>query len=237
MCYALVAMAIFVAGDKEASDALSRFSTEFKAKEVDARVAAVTELAQVQHEKVHSKLGALLTMDVREVRVAAAKGLGAAEENKKKVVNYLTSGFLANQHDVTVEAAVIDALDRIKDGQGRALLETVIKSAEVESAKAAINTIGECRKKDLLGSLIEMFKWLEARAKEYQTAGPRARGYVGRGLPGDTGPTVDPEAPKRARILSPVINQVLYSLTGAKLSTSQEWDDWWKKNGSSFKFP
>jgi hypothetical protein len=236
MLFTLMAVVLLAAGDKEASDALSRFSVEFKAKEVDARVAAVTELAQIQHEKIHSKLGALLTTDVREVRVAAAKGLAGAQENKKKVVSYLTNGFLANQNDVVVEAAVIDALDRIKEGQGRSLLETVIKSGEVDAAKSAVNTIGECRKKELLESLISMYKWLDARAKEYQTAGPRARGYVGRGI-GDPGPTVDPEAPKRAKSLGPVISQVLCSLTGAKLATSQEWDDWWQKNGSSFKFP
>lgn len=237
MVAALLLCCVLGADEKEAAEALARFSVEFKSKDIEVRVAAVTALAQVQHEKVHSKLAGLLLTDAPEIRISAAQGLAGGQENRKKVTVYLTNGFLANQNDLKVEAAIIDALEKLKPGLGRATLENIIRTAEIETAKIAIQTAGECRKKDLVESLIALYQALDARAKEYQTAGPRARGYVGRGLPGDPGPTVDPEAPKRARALDPVFNQVLYGLTGEKLASSREWADWWKKNGAGFTLP
>jgi hypothetical protein len=85
--------------------------------------------------------------------------------------------------------------------------------------------------------MIAFYMWMEAQAKAYQSAGPKAKGLVGRGLPGDTGPTVDSSAPKRMKELAPVLDKTLYTLTGQRLTTPQEWEDWWKKNESSFKFP
>src|SRR5438477_8527909 len=99
-----------LADEKEAAEALSKFSAAFKAKEIEARVDAVNELAKTQHEKIYTKLGSLLLTDVREVRIAAAKGLAGAEEHKKKVTNYFLNGFLANASDLGVEAAIIESL-------------------------------------------------------------------------------------------------------------------------------
>jgi hypothetical protein len=237
MSAAALVLALLLADEKEAAESLSKFNAAFKAKEVDARVAAVEELAKIQHEKVYTKLGSLLLTDVREVRIAAAKGLGGAEEHKKKVTNYFLNGFLANAADLTVEAAIIESLEKLQTGLGRAALESYFKAADIATAKVAIETAGELRKKEYIGSLIELAKWLEQTAKEYLSAGPKAKGFVGKGLPGDQGTTVDSEAPKRHKALAPVIDKVLSALTGQKLSTPQEWDDWWRKNGSSFKFP
>jgi len=230
-------LALFQSNDKDAIEAISRFATAMKSKDVDARVAAVGELARIQHEKVYLKLGTQLLGDVREVRIAAAKGLGGAEDHKKKVTGYFLNGFLANAADLGVEAAIIESLEKLQPGLGRTTLETYFKSTDVQTAKTAIETAGELRKKEYIGSLIELHKWLEARAKEYLSAGPRAKGFVGKGLPGDQGTTVDSEAPKRQKALAPVIDKVLGALTGQKFSTPQEWDDWWQKNGSTFKIP
>ena len=228
---------LLLADEKEAAEALSKFNAAFKAKEVDARVAAVAELAKTQHEKVYTKLGSLLLTDVREVRIAAAKGLSGAEDHKKKVTSYFLNGFLANAADLTVEAAIIEALDTLQAGLGRQALESYFKSPDVATAKTAIETAGELRKKEYIGSLIELDKYLEQKAKEYLSAGPKAKGFVGKGLPGDQGTTVDSEAPKRQKALAPVIDKVLGALTGQKFATPQEWDDWWRKNGSTFKIP
>jgi len=230
-------LALALADEKEAAEALSKFNAAFKSKEVDARVAAVGELAKTQHEKVYTKLGSLLLTDVREVRIAAAKGLGGAEDHRKKVASYFLNGFLANAGDLTVEAAIIEAMDALEAGLGRRALEAYFKSPDVATAKTAIETAGELKKKEYVGSLIELDKYLEQKAKEYLSAGPKAKGFVGKGLPGDQGTTVDSEAPKRQKALSPVIDKVLGALSGQKFSTPQEWDDWWRKNASTFKIP
>ncbi len=230
-------LALFLADEKDAAEALSKFGAAFKTKDVDERVAAVAELAKTRHEKVYTKLGSLLLTDVREVRIAAAKGLGSAEDHQKKVTSYFLNGFLANANDLAVEAAIIEALDALQAGLGRSALESYLKSPDIATAKTAIETAGELRKKDYIGSLIELDKHLEQRAKEYLSAGPRAKGLVGKGLPGDQGTTVDSEAPKRQKALAPVIDKVLGALTGQKFATPQEWDDWWRKNASTFKIP
>lgn len=221
----------------EASDALSKFNTAYKAKEVDARVAAVDELAKTQHEKVHTKLGNLLVNDVKEVRLAAAKGLAGAQENKKKVVGYLNNGFLANAAEPTVEAAIIEALDKQQEGLGKQTLEAHFRGSDLQAAKTAIETVGALKRKDLIESLVALYKWMEEKAKEYETAGMKGKGLVGRGLPGSKEPTVDSEAPKRLRTLGPVVDKTLYLLTNQRLTGWKEWDEWWKKNGSDFKFP
>lgn len=233
----VLAMALFLGDEKEAAEALSKFSSAYKAKEVDARVAAVTELAATQHDKVYSKLGALLLIDAREVRLAAVKGLAGAADHQKKITNYLINGFLANAPDLGIEAAIIEGLDKLQAGLGRTTLEGFLHSPDIQTAKTAIETAGELRKKDYIGPLIELYKYLELKSKEYLSAGPRAKGYVGRGAAGDPGKDLDPEAPKRLRTLGPVLDKVLGSLTGMKFATPQEWDDWWHKNGTAFRIP
>jgi hypothetical protein len=237
MAAIVLLLALALTDDKEASEALSKFNAAFKSKEVDARVAAVAELAKTPHEKVYTKLGSLLLTDAREIRIAAAKGLGGAEDHKKKVTSYFLNGFLANAGDLSVEAAIIESMETLQAGLGRQALESYFKSPDVATAKTAIETAGELRKKDYIGLLIELDKYLETEAKKYLSAGPKAKGFVGKGLPGDQGTTVDSEAPKRQKALSPVIDKVLGALTGQKFSTPQEWDDWWRKNASTFKLP
>src|SRR6185295_8691761 len=105
-------LALVAADEKEASEALSKFTTAFKAKEVEARVSAVNEQSKIQNAKVYAKLGALLLTDAREIRIAAAKGLAGAEDHKKKVTNYFLNGFLANPGDLGVEAAIIESLEK-----------------------------------------------------------------------------------------------------------------------------
>src|SRR2546422_585545 len=154
----IVAILALLAAD-EKDDALSKFAAAFKAKEVDARVAAVAELAKTQHEKVHSKLGSLLLTDVAEVRIAAAKGLSGAQDSKKKITNYLLNGFLANAADLAVEAEIIEALDKLQSGLGKSALESYFKGADFQAAKTAIETAGQLKRKELIASLIAFYKW------------------------------------------------------------------------------
>ena len=55
-------------------EALERFKTAYKSKDVSDRALAVTELARTPHEKVVGMLAALLVNDDLTVRIAAAKG-------------------------------------------------------------------------------------------------------------------------------------------------------------------
>jgi HEAT repeat protein len=233
----LAAFLLLVAvDDQEAAEALSRFNTAFKAKEPAVRVAAVAGLARIQHEKIHSKLGALLLSDVNPVRIAAARGLGGAQENRKKVTAYLVNGFLANAAERSVEVAIIEALDNLQNGLGRDTLEGHFKGPDFRAAETAIDTAAQLKRKDLLGALIAFYSWMDAQAKAYQSAGPRAKGFVG-GFSGDPGPSLDSNASKRLKALGPVVDKTLSTLTLQRFSTPQEWEDWWRRNEATFRFP
>jgi hypothetical protein len=227
---------LLAADEKEAVDGLAKFSTAYKAREVQARVAGVVELAKIQHEKVYARLGSLLLTDASEVRIAAARGLGAAEESQKKVTNYLLNGFLANAAERTVEVAIIESLDQLQSGLGRSTLEGYFKGPDFQTAQTAIDTAAQMKRKDLLGALIAFYRYMETQAKAYQSAGPRSKGFVG-GLSGDPGVTLDSSASKRMKTLGPVLEKTLYTFTRMRCSTPQEWEDWWSKNEATFKFP
>jgi hypothetical protein len=237
MTFLAAFLVLLAVDDREAGEALSKFNKSFKAKEIADRVAAVVELARTPHEKVQSRLGTLLLSDVAAVRIAAARGLGGALENQKKVANYLVNGFLANAAEQTVEAAIIEALDSLQNGLGRETLETCFKGPDFRAAETAIDTAGQLKRKDLLSALIAFYSGMEAQAKAYQSAGPRSKGFVG-GLAGDnSGATLDSNASKRLKTLGPVVDKTLSTMTRMRFSTPQDWDDWWKRNEATFKFP
>ena len=84
LALALLAQAAPKADDTAATEALEKFNTDYKAKETTGRVGAVADLAKVQGDKIVVKLAQILASpDEKEVRIAAAKGLGSATENKK----------------------------------------------------------------------------------------------------------------------------------------------------------
>src|SRR5687767_15934520 len=95
---------LFVADEKEASDALERFKTAYQSNSPAGRAAAVSELARTQHEKVMARLIPFLTGDAKEVRIAAAKGLGGFKDWKKQVSPILLSAIGPNDKEPEVQA-------------------------------------------------------------------------------------------------------------------------------------
>jgi hypothetical protein len=46
---------------------------------------------------------------------------------------------------------------------------------------------------------------------------------------------VDPEAPRREKVLKPVAFKALEAITKKKFQTRREWETWWKEKGEEFK--
>lgn len=238
MSAALLVLALLVRD--EASDALKKFDAAYKSKDPAARAQAVGELAKTDHEKVQAKLEKLLLVDVKEVRLAAAAGLGVVRESKdrnKKAITALTKAIVPNHAEREVVLAIVASLDKFGEGLGLSILHQHFPSPDIPVAKTAVEAAGELKRKESVPVLIAFAKYLEATARDATNVGPNGRVVTGGGLPGVGGTAGDPEAPKRARALSPVVTKTLESITKKTFKTIPEWEAWWKKEGSDFQVP
>lgn len=209
--------------------ALETFKTEYKAKEAAGRAQAVANLAAVQHDKVYARLGQLLVVDEKDVRIAAAKGLaGCTAEKKAKPAGYLMAALAPNAKEPAVLAALLDALGKLKQEAALGEVEKHYRSKQVEVAQTAILAAGEIRSARAVPGLIALLKWLNDAAQE----APNLNGGGNNNLPGVGGGGVqDADARERERLLTPVVNKTLQGITGASLSGRKAWEDWYRETG------
>ena len=226
------------AKEPSSKGALERFSKAYRAaKEPSDRAAAVSDLARTLDDKVIAKLGALLVVDDMTVRIAAAKGLSAAAsaEQKKKAVNVLSHAFPANAGEPLVVVALVEAMETMQDGLGYAVLKANLRSPDPLTSKAAIEAACQIRDKSFVAPLIDHARYLEAAAREATNVGPNGRTVTGGGMIPGGGTVGDPDAPKRARTLVPLVQKALEAITKQSFKSFADWADWWRKNEADFK--
>ncbi len=221
------------------AQALNAFKTAYKSKVVAERAAAVTELAKTEHEKVLAKLAQLLVVDGREVRIAAAKGMGGLRQTnlRKKAVTYLSKAIPPNAAEVEVIVAIVESLELIGPGVGLAVLHQHFVWPTIPMGEGAVIAAGKLRKKESVGPLITLLKILQLSSREAQNVGPGGRTVTGGGLPGVGGGAVDPNAPKREKALTPLAHRSLEAITRMSFKTWKEWEAWWKEKGPDFEVP
>lgn len=206
---------------------LETFKAAYRSKDPSARASAVDALAATQHDKVYAKLGQLLTVDVPEVRVAAARGLGACKAEKKvKPTAYLIAATTPNAKDPTVLAALLEALGKLKQEAALPEVERHYRSKQIPVAQAAIQAAVEIRSSKAVPGLIALLKWLEDLAKEAPDfqGGGNVTGVGGGGVQ-------DQEARERLRTLSPAVDKALQAITGVAMTGRQAWEDWYRETG------
>ena len=224
------------AKEPSSKEALEKFGKAYRAKDPSERAAAVAELTKTLDEKVVAKLGALLVVDDMTIRIAAAKGLSATPDPlKKKAVNVLSRAFPANAGEPLVVVALVEAMETMQDGLGYAILKANLKSPDPQTSKAAIEAAGLIRDKSFVTPLIEHARFLEAASREATNVGPGGRTVTGGGMIPGGGTVGDPDAPKRARVLVPLIHKALESITKQSFKSMAEWSEWWRKNEADFK--
>jgi hypothetical protein len=226
------------ADDAAAKAALDAFAKAYKAKESTARVAAVEELAKTGHVKVLAKLATVLASpDAKDVRTAAAKGLGVVREDRdlnKKAIEYLSKCIPPNANDTSIVVVIFEVLEKMAEGNGVAIFKQHMASTSVEAAKGAVDGAGQTKDKRFVMPLIELLRYVEAAARQATNTGPGGRPVVGGGIPG-TGGVPDPDAPRRARALVPAIHRALENITGATQKSTKDWLDWWRQNQDAYK--
>lgn len=224
--------------EASATEALEKFKTAYKSKEASDRALAATELAKTPHEKVYAKLAALLVVDDMTVRIAAAKGLGTATgDHRKKASAALSKSFGPNAGEPFVSAALVDALESIQGGLGIAVVKANLRSMDAATSRAAIEAAGQVRDKSFVSPLIDHARFLEAASREATNVGPNGRTVTGGGLPGVGGTVGDPDAPKRAKLLVPLIHKSLAAITRQDFRAVADWQEWWRRNEADFTIP
>ena len=238
LALALLAQAAPKPDETASTEALEKFKTDYKAKETGGRVTAVAERAKVQGDKVILRLAQVLSSpDEKEVRIAAAKGLGSVTENKKKPMQALVSGIAPNQKDPAVVAAILEALGKLGDQGAVATVESNLKSKNALVLKAAVEASGDLKSRSSVPQLIELCRRLEEGAKEAPNLNTGGGGGTGGGnnIPGvsNSGMT-DENARERERVVKPVVIKVLGALTKTNLGSAKEWEEWWRTEGAKF---
>jgi HEAT repeat protein len=210
--------------DKEADEAIQKFKAEMKSPEVAVRIRAVTDLGRVQHEKTMKALGACLATEDKNVRIAAAKALGAFQEKKPKSVAILSEALGPNAKEPDVEVAIFAALRELHDPAALGVAYRYLEDKNGKVAESAVSVTGTIHSRDSIDLLIKLMKRLVGAGD-----GIDGGGGGGYDVPGD-------EALKaRARLLDAAANKALTAITGERYSGAKEWENWWKKNAGMFK--
>jgi hypothetical protein len=231
----LFALALACADDAEA---LEKFKADTKGKDGPARAAAVEELAKTKSPKICAKLASLLSGEVTEVRIAAAKGL-SEQDDKKHAVAYLLAGVPPNAKDPVILAPILAAIGRLGLEQGAAEVNKHIGAEEVEVAKAAVEAAGEIKSATSFDPLIKELKNCEEILKPRDKNNPGG-GFGGRfgggpgGRLGGNGQNFR-EMRDRAQALKAEIQKVLVSMAKVNCQDAQDWENWWKEHRATWR--
>ncbi|HEX7896861.1 MAG TPA: HEAT repeat domain-containing protein [Planctomycetota bacterium] len=224
---------VLVMQDDPSVAALETFKADYKSKDPSVRAQAVTALSSTQHDKVYARLGQLLTVDDKDVRIAAAKGLGGCSAEKKtKPLTYLLGATAPNLKEPMVLAAILEALGKLRQEAALPEVEKHYRSKQIVVAQAAIQAAADIKSPRSVPGLINLLKWLDDAAQE----APSLDG--GSNVPGVGGGGVqDQGAVERQRTLTPVVNKSLQAITGSAMNGRLAWENWFRETGGRVKPP
>jgi HEAT repeat protein len=225
----LLVLAVALGDDAEA---LEKFKTDIKGKDGAGRSAAVEELAKTKSPKICAKLASMLTTEVGEVRIAAAKGLGT-QDDKKRAVTLLNAALAPNAKELPVLAAILAALGKLGDESGVVEINKHVSHENLDVAKTAVEAAGEIRSATSFEPLIKAMKECEEILKPRDPKDFGKGGFGGRGLGGNM--QNYREMRERAQMLKPEIQKVLAAMAKVNCQDAQDWELWWKENRGKYK--
>lgn len=226
MIKVLLLLSICAQDDQAVVDALLKFKTEYRGPSPTTRAAAVAQLSLTPHEKTFSRLAPLLTAEVKEVRLAAIKGLSTFKDLKKKVTPALLQTLNATSKEPDVSAAILAALARLEDETALPAIGARFRKEHITVAKAAVLAAGTIGKGDALRLLHE----LSQDVQKWEKAGS------GGGYYDDAG--VGEAAAQTARVtaLKAELIKAFQILSKEQWTTLQEWEVWHRRHKDDPKF-
>ncbi|HEX7901499.1 MAG TPA: HEAT repeat domain-containing protein [Planctomycetota bacterium] len=225
---ALVLMLAALGDDKEADEALARFKTSYATPSAVARAGAVMELARTQHEKILPRLAGVLGNEAKEVKAAAARGLGGYSDYKKQALGILTASIAPNDKEPDVQAAIYEALGKLNDPAALPALHKGIEDKDAKAAAAAIVAAAAFKNAATIDLILNEFE----DADKLNKAAGGGGGVPGVNIPGGGG-GADP-AKTRAKEVVKACNKAMQLISGDKYTTYGEWKIWWGKRRATF---
>jgi len=225
--YLILLAAPAVQADLDVEGALLRFRKGYASASTAARVSAVSELARIPHEKSLGRLVALLTADVKEVRIAAARGLVGFTEQKKAAVTSLINALGPNAKEIEVQCAIYEALGKIQDPLALTVIHSGFRESQVRVAKAALAAAGTYRAVESLDVLYELMTDVQTWIKKNQGGG-----YIDGAGPGDN-------VARKARLedFTKSIIASFQAITREKWTSVKEWEVWYRRYRPDFEVP
>lgn len=214
-----------LADDKALEDALARFKSSYASPSAVARAAAVSELARTRHEKTLARLANLLGGEAKEVKAAAAKGLGGFSDHKRQAVGILAASLAPNAKEPDVQAAIYEALGLLNDPSALPVLHRGIEEKDGKVASAAILAAAAGKNAASIDLILKEYEDVEKINK--QPAG----GAYGVNIPGGGG--TDP-VKTRAKEVGKACVKAMQMISGDKYTTYGEWKIWWSRRRASF---
>jgi hypothetical protein len=220
MLSALLAVLFVVQDDVDAR--IKDFAEAMKAAKSDAdRVAAIQAAGQVRALKMASKLVQVAAGPYApEVRVAACDAVGRIGDAKsgpalQGVLNSF-GGLLSSENpnragDQRVAEAVVRAIGSVRDRSAVKQLSGLLISNNIPLMGEICRTLGKLRDPSCLGNLLKL---------HYAANAPEGVG-----------------AQNVRKPLAPDTLAALRKITGQPYTTPDEWNDWYRKVGSSFQPP
>jgi HEAT repeat protein len=221
---ALVLALLPQAEEAAAQQALEKFRSAYAKPDASVRAAAVAELAATRHDLVLRKLAVLLLTDEKEVRVAAARGLSGFEGHKKRAAAALAGGMDPNAKQPDVLAAILQALETLREEESLPFVHRFLKRRETAVALAAVAAVEAIQCPALsVDPLIEALRGYEKTVKmaDADAGGGGAGGLIA--IPGGG------DEVKHARELRARIIKAFQKWTGERWPTAGEWEGWWER--------
>ncbi len=218
--------ASLAADDKEVDAAIERFKASYRNESATARSLAVAELCKTPHERTLARVAPMLTGEVKDVRIAAAKGLGGFVDYKKQVMPILIGSIAPNDKEPDVVAAIFEGLGILKDENSLPTIHKFFEDKDSKIANAAIAAAGAIRHVSSIDPIIELVKEYEKNAKAVSAGGAA-------GLP-----AADDKKKKLAQAVLPATVKAMKAITKEKWSTTGEWVIWWgRRKTQNYKVP
>jgi hypothetical protein len=230
MLYAALVVALFCQDDQAVKDALERFKQGMKATSAAGQAAAIGELAKTPHEKTFHKIAPFLMEGGKELRIAAAEGLGNFTDYKKLATPALMAALTAgpNQKDWDVQIAIYKGLGKLADPAALDTVHKGFRQEQVKPAKAAIDCAGAMRQKESMDVLLTLMTDCQKWLKNKQNGGYKDE----KGQNGD-----DNSIKTRVEEIQKEVIKAIQSITKEKWVTVQEWELWWSKHKANFEVP
>jgi hypothetical protein len=228
----MLLLLLALADEKAADEAIARFKTSYANPSAVARAAAVSELARTQHEKILGRLAGILSSEAKEVKVAAARGLGGFSDFKRQALGLLVAAVPPHEKEPDVQAALYEALGKLDDPAALPALHRGFEDKDGKVAAAAILAAAEIGQAASIDAILKEFEEADKINKQASSGGAGAS-VGGYSVPGGGADPVK----TRAKDVAKACTKAMQTISKEKYLTVAEWKIWWSRRRATFGQP